>query len=309
MATSADIYVKDDSLASNPIVGAVVSVLDTATLIEVAQGVTSPLGKASFLLPGSASPGTPYEVRVYKLGVRFLNPFQILVEEPAVTTNAFDVTGTALSIPASTDPRTCRCTGRFMNFSNLPIAGATVRIMALAYPGSQVPKTVDGNLISAETMETHTDSDGKISLDLLRNGEYRITFSGEDDVIWRIKVPDRPSMNLIDMIHPQPFGIVWDQTQAPGNAVSLNVGVSKQVDFTLTLTDYNTVTDEATNYVKIMNSDASIIDVSVFHNQVFISAKSPGTAQITFETVDNLTPAQIPPASLTYTALSVTVSP
>ena len=174
MAVPVDLYVMDDSASPAPIVGAVVGVYDPTTFASIAQATTSGLdGRAAFLLPGTTSPGTAYEVRAFKLGARFANPFSIQILEPIVgALNQFDISGTLVGeLPAATDPRLCRCTARFMNLANSPVANASVRIATKVDINEQAPMIVDGNLISSEVMAVQTDSYGYLSVDLVRGGE------------------------------------------------------------------------------------------------------------------------------------------
>lgn len=309
MAVPVDIYVKDNTPFTNPISGVFVSVLDPTTFAVVATALTDVTGRAAFSLPGAVSPGTPYETRFFKLGVTFVNPKQIAVEEPAVTTNKFDMSGTLLALPAATDPRVCRCTGRFMSFSNTPIIGATVRLMAKAESGYQVPKVVDGNIISAEALALRTDADGFVSVDLIRGAQYYITFSGEDDVVWNICVPDMASANLIELIHPAPVLLTWDPTEAPLNAVSVAVGETKVIPFTLTYSDYEVMGKGSSRWVTFINSDDTFMDVGYSDGQVSITAKAVGSANVTTEMLPDLKPVRVPDYNVVAPPLVVTITP
>ena len=304
-----DIYVQDDSPGMLPIAGVFVSVLDPVTFVVVASATTDVTGRAAFVLTGSVTPGTAYEARFFKLGVRFSNPMQILVEDPPTTTNKFDMSGTLLVLPAATDPRVCRCTGRFMSFSNTPIVGATVRFMARAESGYQVPKIVDGNLVSAEALATQTDADGFVSLDLIRGAQYFITFSGEDDVVWNILVPDLPSVNLIELIHPAPLQLNWDPTEAPGNAVSVQVGETKVVHYTIVYSDYEETGKGAIKWIKFINSDDVIMAVGFSDEAISVEGVAAGVASVTAEMLPDLKPVRIPAYNITVPALVVTVTP
>lgn len=309
MAVTADIYVKDDTVVPAAIPGVIVSVLDSTTFAEVAQGVTDVNGKASFVLPGNVTPGLTYEVRFYKLGVRFANPVQIQVEEPVVTTNKFDFSGTLLTLPTATDPRVCRCTGIFKNFSNSPIVGAVVRFMAKAEAGTQIPKVVDGNLISAEVLATKTDEDGSVSVDLLRGGHYFVTFSGEDDVVWEIHVPDRSSVDLIELIHPGPVSLDWDDTDAPGDAITLAVGETKTVHYSVLFTNYESLTEGVLQYLDFTNGDDALISVAVGEGVAIICGLAAGSTTVTAAAKPDVLPIRVPDNSITAPALSVTVTP
>jgi len=309
MTVPVDIYVKDDTAGTLPIAGVFVSVLDPVTFVVAASATTDGTGRAAFVLPGTVTPGTLYEARFFKLGVRFANPMQIRVEEPAVTTNKFDMSGTLLVLPAATDPRVCRCTGRFVSFSNTPIAGATVRFMALASSGYQVPKVVDGNLVSAEAYAMRTDADGFVELDLIRGAQYYITFSGEDDTVWNICVPDRASVNLIELIHPAPVQLNWDALEAPLNAVSVQVGQTKVVHFTLVYSDYEETGEGSAKWIKFINSDDALMSVGYGSGTVSIEGVAAGIANVTVEMLPDLKPVRVPPYNVTAPTLVVTVTP
>jgi len=309
MTVPVDIYVLDDSPLTDPISGVFVSVLNPTTFAVVASATTDVTGRAAFVIPGAVTPGTPYEVRFFKLGVRFANPMQILVEEPAVTTNKFDMSGTLLVLPAATDPRVCRCTGRFVSFSNTPIAKATVRFMALAASGYQVPKVVDGNLVSAEAYAAQTDADGFLSLDLIRGAQYYITFSGEDDTVWNICVPDRASVNLIELIHPAPVQLNWDPLEAPLNAVSVQVGETKTVHFTLVYSDYEETGEGSAKWIKFINSDDALASIGYNSGTVSVEGIAVGVVNVTTEMLPDLKPVRVPAYNVVAPTLVVTVTP
>lgn len=309
MSVPVDIFVKDSSPSTLPVSGVAVSVLDPTTFAVIGTAVSDVTGRAAFLLPGAVSPGTPYEVRFFKLGVVFANPQQIRVEEPALTTNKFDMSGTLLNYPAATDPRVCRCTGRFVSFDNRPISNVMVRLNARAESGYQVPKVVDGNLVSAEAYVGHTDGDGFISFDLIRGGQYFITFSGEDDVVWNILVPDRSSANLVELIHPAPVQLNWDPTLAPGNAITVQVGETKVIPFVIVYSDYEETGLGSVKWVTFINSDNTLMEVGYSDGTVSIKGVAPGAAQVTVQMLPNLKPTRVPDYSIAFTPLAVTIIP
>ena len=310
MAVAVGVYVKDDSLSAAPIDGVVVGVFDPVTFAAVAQGTTDVLGHASFLLPGSASPGTEYELRFFKLGVFFANPVRILVLDPGGP-NSFEMVGTVTSdLPVATDPRLCRCTGRFLNYSGRPIANMSVRIFAdQSEPAMTVPQIVDGNLVASQSMTFTTDKDGYLSVDLYRTGEYKFMYPGEEDKIWCITVPDRSSVNLIELIHPWPVSLTWDPTVAPGNAITIQSGQAVDVPFTALFSNFVTISRGLQQWLKFTNGDYTVMDVTVGQGVATISAKSPGTAQLTGENLPNLLPSRVPYYNTQVPPLSVTVIP
>ena len=304
MAVPVDIFIQDNSPMPAPIPGVVVAVVDQGTFAVYGTATTGSDGRAAFLLNGG-----PYEVRFFKLGVTFQNPQEILVQEPAVTTNKFDFSGTLLTLPSATDPRCCTCTGRFLNMGNKPIPGATVRIMSRAERGYQNPTVVDGNVISGEVIGLQTDNDGFVSVDLIRGAEYFITFSGNDEEVWSIKVPDRASVNLIDLIHPAPVSLTWDQTDAPGNAITLAVGAVLDIHFSLNFSDYEVREDKTSLFVTFTNSDDTVMAVGQDSRCITVEGIGPGVAQVTYQAKPNLAPYRIPDNTIVGPALAVTVTP
>lgn len=310
MATSVVITVLDTEVSPQPIEGVIVTVYDSVDSVEQAQATTNSSGQAVFTLPGTTGSGITYEVRAFKLGVRFANPFGIQVQEPVVSTNTFNLTGLLLTLPASTDPRVCRCTGRFLGFDNKPLCGVMVRLFEKGDVGEQVPKIVDGNLISQSAVEYHTDKDGYVHIDLLRTGEYYVSFAGEEDVNWEILVPDQASVNLIDLMFPQPVTLTWDQTVAPGNAVSLAVGTTLSVPFTILFSDYEVGTRLGHWVRPPVAAQTGIVEVGPFEDPagVWLSGLNPGTTTISVELQDHLFPIRVPTYSLNASPLTVTVT-
>ena len=339
MAVAVNIIVKDTTVSPQPISGVTVNIYNSTTFAFLASATSDGAGQAAFVLPGAVSPGTVYEVRLYKAGVLFSNPHLIAVIDPVVApvTNDFDISGMLLTLPIATDPRMCRCTGQFINFSGTPIQNTLVRVIAvlgvgtltkqpeicippfLTVPpplpptllsGFQVPKVVDGKMVSVGEMEVRTDINGKVSLDLIRGGMYYVTFAGEEDVVWPIVVPDRSSVNLIDLIHPAPVSLTWDSSDAPGDAISLTVGETKTVAFTVLFTNFHTYASNLGNIIAFTNSDGTVADL--FYNsslgRVELAGRVAGTLNVTVAVQPNMTPARLPDYTISAAPLVVTVS-
>lgn len=328
MSVAVNIVVKDNQPSPAPIAGVAVGVYDPTAFAFVAYGVTDSGGQAAFLLPGAASPGRTYEVRFYKMGIVFPNPSQIQVLETSLgsgsglsgaigpananqQTNIFTATGVPSVLPVATDPRCCRCTGVFLDFSNRPVRGMLVRFYPNPEPGFEVPKVVDGNLVAAESFEIYTDANGRVSLDLIRGGQYNVMFAGEEDNPWNIKIPDRSSMNLIDLIHPAPVSLTWDPGMAPGNAVHLAIGQSVKVPFTVLFSDFETNV-ALDKWLNITFPDAAPFSAQfeITKNGVTLNltGRSAGTAAVTVGLQSDLFPKRVPDYSLIAPVLNVTVS-
>jgi hypothetical protein len=336
MATSVNIFITDTQLVPQPISGVVVNVYNGTTLDFVTAGTSDVNGQAAFSLPGAS-----YELRFFKSGVIFTNPKSIAVLEPVSPpdTNDFNVSGTVISLPVATDSRMCRCTGQFIDFSGQPINGTLVRVVAILGTGTltkppnapippppitippptppnmlsgfQAPKVIDGKMVSASTMEFRTDLNGKVSFDLIRQGQYYVAFAGEEDTIWPIVVPDRSSVNLIDLIHPQPVSLTWNSSDAPGNAVSVAIGQTKEVNFSVLFSNFQSYATNLANIIQFTNSDGTKADVVYDSGRglLTITGKVAGSLNVTVAVIDNMTPARIPAYSITAVSLAVTITP
>lgn len=301
--TAVDVYVSDNAVVPNFISGAVVSIHNPSTFAILAQTTTDGTGRAAFTLVDAT-----YEVRVFKSG--YASPVAQIVVDIGATTNKFDIEIEDLTtLPTAIDPRLCRCTGKFVNFGNQGRPRVVFRVMAKAE--FQVPKVVDGSLVYEQSMAFQSDEDGYVSIDLLRSGEYYVTFAGEDDLVWPIKVPDEPAVNLIELIHPTPLSQVWDPTDAPLNALTVQVGETKTVLSTLNFSNYEALTEGQDKWITFMNSNGSLMDLGFLSStgEIVVKGLAPGSAQVTVELLPDLLPNRVPPPSLTTTPLDVTVVP
>jgi hypothetical protein len=317
MAVAVDIYITSDDVVPQPLVGVVAGIYNTTTLALIATATSDGSGRAAFLLPGSVSPGTAYEVRFYKSGVEFSNPKAIAVIEPAAPANinVFDVTGTLGVLAPATDPYCCRCTGVFVDVSNRPMKNVRLRIVRDIEAGYQTPRIVSNNLIASEALDAFTDASGKVSFDLIRGGQYYMMMAAEEDNYWPFHVPDRSAMNLIDLIHPQPVSISWDQGDAPANAVTLSLSSSPlvRVHFTALMSNFDVLTNDVYNWLEMNYPSPAPFSATVTlgsdgYQVVEITALSVGSASITPILKSGLYPVRVPDYSITAPALGVTVT-
>lgn len=309
MAVPVNVFVTAESV---PVQGVEVHLFDPAlSMLFVASAMTDAAGKAAFLVPGAATPGKQYEVRFFKIGYVFPNPRLIEVLEPASPTisNDYDVLGEVVGdfgIPAN--PRLCRCVGRMLNYSQQPVRNGLVRVTANVHLPKKTPKIVDGMLVATEVMETRTDNEGYFFFDLIRTGEYFVTFAGETDQLWNIKVPDLSSFNIVELMHPQPLVMSWGMT---GNLLVVGVGATVELPLTLLFSDNIIRTELLPAWVEFMNSDPDVIDVLFVNgNTLRITGRVPGSAVVTPNVIPGLLPARIPDYNLGPTEpLQVTVAP
>jgi hypothetical protein len=303
MSATVDIVVKSDAVTPAPVAGVAVSLHNVTTKQLIESVPTDADGVAAFSVPAQQ-----YEVRMFKLGVLCGSPIRI--DPPDDEVSIFDVSVHVIVDPVSVDPRTCLCTGRFVDVSNRPMSGVTVRVSPKAEQGMQIPETVDGNQVLGGYVRTlRTDQYGKVYAELFRGGEYTVVWSGEDTDIWNFKVPDRSSANLIDLIHPFPMSLEWDQDVAPGGSVTLAVGETILVPISVLFSDYQTVTEGLEKWLQIQNSNSDVASLSLSGGAVSVTGRSAGTSQGQVSRVGGVAPVVVTQTPFQSTLLAVTVIP
>lgn len=310
-----DIFITDESPIPIPMAGVEVGIFHPTTGLYIAGAVSDVTGKASFMLPGSPTPGTAYEVRLFKLGVDFHGLHQIMVTDPVLAgaPNRFDITGADTNIlPISSSPLLCRCTGVFVDFRGQPIANKTIRFVSEAMDMDKHPKVwnTPSRMVAADELEVVTDANGRVSLDLIRTGRYFVTWGSDDDLVWQITVPDEEAVNLIDLIHPFPVSWDWDDTAAPGDAVSVPVGMSVDVPIEVLFSDYSERATALETFFDIINSDGTKVESTYDSNRGVLVLKglAAGIATQTPTLKEGILPARYPVPAVTVPVLTVTVT-
>jgi hypothetical protein len=300
--STVNILVTSDGTTPSPIAGAVVSIVDPATnLALVARATTNSSGIAGFDIPDGV-----YELRLYKRNVVFGGPVAITV----LGNGAYTVTGTLMLLPVATDPLLCRCTGRFVGFSGQPLANVTLVFTQRGDTENIVPRVFDSQLVGQSDLIAHTNTEGFITLDLIRTGEFKLSISGEE-LVWDFRVPDRSSANLIDLLHPQPVSLTWDPTLAPANAITVQVGQTITVPVSLVLSNYEVLNNGATElWLAYLNSDSIIAPAAIGDAGMEVTGGAVGTAQISASARQGFYPRRVPdPPVLVTTPLTINVTP
>jgi hypothetical protein len=300
--STVNILVTSDGTSPTPIAGAVVSIVDPATgLALVARATTNSAGIAGFDIPDGV-----YELRLYKREVIFGGPVAITV----LGNGAYTVTGTLLTLPVATDPLLCRCTGRLVGFSGQPLSGVTLVFTQRGDTENALPRVFASQLVAQSDLIAHSNDEGFVTLDLIRGGEFKVSFSGEE-LIWNFTVPTRSSANLIDLLHPQPASLTWDPTLAPANAITVQVGQTITVPVSLVLSNYEVLTNGATElWLAYLNSDSTIAPAVIGSAGVEVTGGAVGTAQISASARQGFYPRRVPdPPALITTPLTITVTP
>lgn len=313
------VYVKDQ--LNQPIVGVLVRVFDAAGAVFVAQNYTtlvSGRAVADFTVDGD-SPPISYTIRLSKTGVAFdgalgdasKSPQLITVYSPPALapngTNYFEVVGQTFVIPVATDPRLCRASGFFKNPSGQPLPG-----LDIVFINEFKPAIVDGFGVLSSKVDLRTDKDGYMVLDLYRNGLYYAMIQNmettdpndESAIMYECKliVPDRSSINLLDLLFPVIKEITWDPP-----SISLAVGQTLDVHPTVMCSDYRTLAGAAPEDVVYDTDDHAVATVGALADRITIYGVAPGTAELTAVRKDQSV-VFIPWAGIVGQPLTITVA-
>ena len=160
MAMLTKVILKDDQLVPVVVEGVMVWVYSALDVL-LTQGLTDVNGEVSFMLDGSADPGTEYILRFRKDGWSMTSgPTQkIRVLDPVVLpdTNIFDVQAHEYVHPESTDPPFCVLSGYLIDIFGRAWADRTIEFHLCPY----FPETAAGGLqqpLSAGALGAHPKS-------------------------------------------------------------------------------------------------------------------------------------------------------
>lgn len=268
------VYTLDDTMAHDPIAGVLIRIFNSAGNTFITSGTTNGSGMFQVDLPGTASPTpTRYQLRCSKLGVTFLNPEYADVYDPLppLTVNEFNVYGDTHPISEALNPLMCRAEGFFLDPGGRPLPDLLIRFMNL-----QEPMILDGIGI-LHKLEVRTDSRGWVAVELPRNGHYIATVSGLHDERLEVQVPDRSSVNLIDLLWPQ----VALVTFSPAPPWNIPVGTSLDVVPTVTASSYYELTGAAVDDLTYSVEDTTVAAVSTGADKITLHGGATGSTSLT----------------------------
>lgn len=287
-----DFYVKDSTPQASPVEGVLIRIFSEDGSIFYTQATTDVDGKASFLLETLV-----YSARFYKFQVGFNQPqvFEVLA---APETNVFDASAEVFSQPMSTDPRYCRASGFFRSVTGAPHVGAVMQFVP-----SFDPLILDAAGIIDTKDSIRTDGDGYVQIDLVRGAVYRVFLQGLEECPRKIRVPDRSSINLPDLLYPVVQSVVLD----PEGPLTLTTGSELEVVPIVTGTDG--VPLEGTGYRDVLwkVSDSTIAAIQVSKDKLTIRGLSVGATTLTAERKDTSI-VRIPDTGISGQPVSITVT-
>jgi hypothetical protein len=195
-------------------------------------------------------------------------------------TNNFVVTGQTFMLPVATDLRLCRASGFFKDPAGRPLAG-----LDLEFINQFDPTIVDGFGVMSSKIDARTDVNGYVEIDFYRNGIYQAmvesieapTSSDEGAIIFerKIVVPDRPSININDLLFPVVKSIAWNP-----DPISLAVGDTLDILTTVISSDYQTLIGTANEDILYSTEDESIAVVTALIDKLVLAGVKVGATNL-----------------------------
>lgn len=280
-----EINVQDDSVVPQPVDNSVVRVFDVTGTTLITEGTTGGVtpGNVEFTLPGTAAPTpTRYQLRFYINGGAILSPQYIDVYSPPsgspTGTNRFLITASLFTLPVATNPRLCRASGCIWGPDGEPIKGIDIFFVAQFRP-----LVVDGYGVLGERVDTRTDKNGYVQVDLFRNGIYQATVESHENVERCVVVPDRSSINIMHLLFP----IVVKAEMDPAGPYALAVGADLDITPTITASSFQVLKGAAVDDVSYTIDDPAIAAVTIQADHITIHGSAPGTTHLRIARKDN----------------------
>jgi len=290
-----------------PIENVLVRIFDVTGTTFITQNYTDSDGIADFTLDGD-NPPIEYQIRLSKTGVAFdgglgedsRSPQIIEIYSPDSLapngSNDFVVRGQTFTRPVALDPNLCRASGFFRRADGRPYPNLDV-----IFTPRFKPAIVEENGVMWGSINTRTDKNGYLEIDLFRHGEYSVLVESLDDCPRLMSVPDLPAMNLVHLLFP----VVQQVTFVPP-AVALMVGEEVSVIPEVLSSDGRILQGAALQDVYYFSDDTAVAAVSAQNDRLVITGLAPGATQISVERLDE-TIVVIPDLGIMYAPLTVTV--
>lgn len=297
MAMLTKVILKDDQLVPVVVEGVTVWVYSALDVL-LTQGLTDVNGEVSFMLDGSADPGTEYILRFRKDGWSMTSgPTQkIRVLDPVVLpdTNIFDVQAHEYVHPESTDPQFCILSGYLIDIFGRAWAERTIEFHLCPYfplvaaGGSAFPgdPSIVGRRMIVSSASIKTDADGYLEVSLPRGGQFEVHLYGQEDpgnVIFFITVPDAAGFKVEDVFFPYVTMLEW-----PENPVEIPVGDTTEMTFEVTLSDQRVLSNvEAKGLLVFTSSDEAIATAVYYEGILSVTTRAVGTALLSVSRAPN----------------------
>lgn len=298
------VSVNDDQVVPQPVDGVVVRVFDatgTTFITEATTGVPLP-GQVMFTLNGAGPTPVTYQLRFYINGGAILSPQYIEVYSPPALAptgaNNFVVTASLFALPTATNPRLCRASGYVWGPD-----GHLLRGLDIAFIPCFRPLVVDGYGVLGERVNTRSDEDGYLSVDLLRDGIYQVTIESHENITRAVYVPDRSSINIFHLLFP----LVISVDYTPAGPWTIATGASLDLTPVVKANDYRTLTGVADADVEYTVDDPAVASVTVGTDKITLKANAPGSTTLRVARRDTSI-VYIPDPAISNGAVAITVT-
>jgi hypothetical protein len=297
------VSVQDDQVVPQPVDGVVVRVFDATGTTFITEGTSgTPLpGQVMFTLNGAGPTPVTYQLRFYINGGSVLSPQYIQIYSPPglapTGANNFLITASLFTLPAATNPRLCRASGYVWGPDGHARAGVDI-----AFIPCFRPLVVDGYGVLGERVNTRTDEQGYVCVDLLRTGIYQVTIESQENAVRAVFVPDRSSINIFHLLFP----LVVSVDYTPTGPWTIPTGSSLDLTPVVKANDYRTLTGVADADVEYTVDDPSIASVTVGTDKITLKANVPGSTTLRVSRRDTSI-VYIPDPAITNGAVAITV--
>lgn len=294
-----EFYTLDTTLSHSPISGVLVRIFDVTGTTLITTGTTDALGLVSFGLTGTSPTTTRYQVRCSKIGTSFTNPEYADVYDPLppLTANKFNIYGDVHVLQPATNPRMCRATGLFVDPGGRPLTDLMIAIY-----NEFNPINLEGVGIATK-VEVRTDAYGYAVVELPRLGKYWATVSGLHDESLEISVPDRSSVNLIDLLWP----VVAQVSFTPAAPWTVLKGTTSYIPTQVIASSYTVLTGSASGDVSYVIRDPTIATVAIGTDGIYLTGISIGSTYLDLSRIDT-TIHRIPDVAIIGTGGQVSVT-
>lgn len=263
-----DVLVKDQDQL--PVEGAVVRFYTANGSRVICQHTTDAAGQVHLLLP---SPQV-VEVRVYKFSYSFTRVLLSIQDAPV--TNTFVIEGSHFIWPESKDARLCIASGFFRD-----VSGAPKSYQDLQFIADFSPFVLEGSAVVNERVAGRTDVNGYIEVSLIRHAIYAVTMEGFEDVVCRITVPDRSSVNLPYLLFPRVHQVVTGgSTSVTVPPVSVAKGSQVTLPLKVLTTDGRVLDNISTDVVWTIEDTTIATIASRTESQLVIYGAARGTTRL-----------------------------
>jgi hypothetical protein len=294
-----DFYILDNTLAHDPVAGVLLRIFDVTGTTLVTTGTTDALGHLAKDLDGTYPTATRYQVRCSKIGTSFENPEYAEVYDPLPpdTANSFNIYGDIHTLQPAVNPLMCRATGLFVDPGGRPIQDLMIK-----FSNEFNPINLDGVGIAGK-LEVRTDANGWAVAELPRGGKYWATVSGLHDENLEIIVPDRASVNLIDLLWPVVAQVVFD----PAPPWTVLVGNALHILTQVITSAYTELLGPAYGDITYTVRDSGIVTLSFADDGIYLVGQGSGTTYVDLTRADD-TIHRIPDAPIVGSGGQISVA-